>query len=265
MDKEKREQLNLLLQNPNPSQIVLVQIMSLLVAVKTSSELLKDRCDTHMVGIVPVYGDGNCMYRSISHEVYGGQDSYQYVRSMAANWLENKGRHLMAFVAGDFLTRLPADATEDQIWMAFIESVRNTSDYGCNVVLKAIANAFNLRVRLLHGFATTAKPIEIATENEDCRTMTVTLAFSPEMHYDATKTLVVVQSTDAKNAERLDIAIAISLSEGEKKRQEDADAPRQHLPSIEDTSALLTLSEKEQVEIIMGLTASREKFRKKGP
>ena len=53
---------------------------------QSSVDLLTDHCPSLLTQFVPanVYGDGNCLYRSVSLAVYGTESEYAHIRLLAA-------------------------------------------------------------------------------------------------------------------------------------------------------------------------------------
>merc|ERR1712137_1399260 len=50
----------------------------------TLVELVRNRGFT----IVPMEGDGNCMFRAIAHQMYGDQDMHDQIRLLTMNYME---------------------------------------------------------------------------------------------------------------------------------------------------------------------------------
>ena len=44
--------------------------------------------------VVPVEGDGNCLFRSVSHQVYGDDSHHRLVRARCMDYMEVRARKL---------------------------------------------------------------------------------------------------------------------------------------------------------------------------
>lgn len=54
----------------------------------------------HGLRVVPVRGDGNCLFRSVSHQMYGTEDQHAVVRSKVMDYMEAEGDFFCQFVEG---------------------------------------------------------------------------------------------------------------------------------------------------------------------
>ena len=56
---------------------------------------------SHQLRLQPVDGDGNCMFRSVSHQVYGDESYHMLVRSKCMDYMEIEREYFTGFVEGD--------------------------------------------------------------------------------------------------------------------------------------------------------------------
>ena len=74
--------------------------------------------NTHHLRVQQVDGDGNCMFRSVSHQVYGDERYHMLVRTKCMDYMELEREYFAHFVEGDmndFLQYL-AHKRRDGIW-----------------------------------------------------------------------------------------------------------------------------------------------------
>lgn len=68
--------------------------------------------------IVPVEGDGNCLFRSVSHQVYGDDRHHAVVRAMCMDYMESEQEYFEPYVVGDMAAflRYLSYKRRDGVW-----------------------------------------------------------------------------------------------------------------------------------------------------
>jgi OTU domain-containing protein 5 len=89
-------------------------------------------------------GDGNCLFRSISDQLYGDEKYYDDIRKLCMDYIEHEKIFFQDYVAGDI--------------EEYIEKKRRDGEWGDDIEIQAISEIY-------------ARPIEIyAFESKPIRT-----------------------------------------------------------------------------------------------
>ena len=107
---------------------------------------------TRLTGIgrkpVNTVGDGNCFFRSVSHQLYRTEDRLPQIRALAIQHLINSPEHFVEY-------------NTDQSWLQYLQSMSTLGTWAGNSI-QAVANTNNLRINI----AESAPVGSICTENE---------------------------------------------------------------------------------------------------
>ena len=99
------------------------------------SNLLKQLRERNLK-LVNVRGDGNCFFRAIAHQMYGGESQHQKVREEAVQEvIKNSNRH-RNFVAGSF----------DK----YVSNLSTDREWADNAAIQATSNAFRISTEILN-------------------------------------------------------------------------------------------------------------------
>jgi OTU domain-containing protein 5 len=60
--------------------------------------------EIHGLEVVPVSGDGNCLFRSVSHQVYGDEQFHDVVRQKCLDYMEVESEFFSQFIEGGMAT-----------------------------------------------------------------------------------------------------------------------------------------------------------------
>jgi hypothetical protein len=85
----------------------------------------------------PALGDGNCLFRSVSLQVFGDEEWHDRVREQAIDWISKNKDHFEDFVSGDF--------------NRYVEQKKHLGTYGDNPEIQAIAELYNRPVIVVDG------------------------------------------------------------------------------------------------------------------
>ncbi len=75
----------------------------------------------------PVEGDGNCLFRSVSHQVYGTDDLHRLVRQSCMDYMKSEAEHFEPYVEGICMCVFNADQ-HVRLHFLFIVKVLSFSD-----------------------------------------------------------------------------------------------------------------------------------------
>jgi len=70
--------------------------------------------------LVEMQGDGNCLFRAVSHQMYGSEQYHRLIRLACMDYMESEFEYFEPFVVGDFRAYLN-DKRKDGVWGDDIE------------------------------------------------------------------------------------------------------------------------------------------------
>ena len=82
--------------------------------------------------LVPMGGDGNCLFRSIAHQVYGDEGQHAVVRAAVADYMEAEAEWFAAFVVGD-----------EEEFAAYVAGVRQLGTWGDDPEIQAACEIYD--------------------------------------------------------------------------------------------------------------------------
>lgn len=105
--------------------------------ISTGQRLMSDRLSFLKLDIMEMDDDGNCQFRAISHELFGNQNSHQYVRNKVVLYLREHCEEYAVYVG------------DEEEWKAYIQSMSMIRTWGDELTLTAAAKAFNVMVNVI--------------------------------------------------------------------------------------------------------------------
>eukprot|EP00746_Dinoflagellata_sp_MGD_P011540 gnl/MRDRNA2_/MRDRNA2_124256_c0_seq1.p1 gnl/MRDRNA2_/MRDRNA2_124256_c0~~gnl/MRDRNA2_/MRDRNA2_124256_c0_seq1.p1 ORF type:complete len:264 (-),score=49.89 gnl/MRDRNA2_/MRDRNA2_124256_c0_seq1:51-842(-) len=105
--------------------------------IQEGMELLKQRATNFHLRINEMEGDGNCQFRSVSHQLFQTQDFHLYVRHCAIAWLAANAVEFEPFFGGD------------HEWKQYLKQMSCSRTWGDEITLRALASAFQARLHVL--------------------------------------------------------------------------------------------------------------------
>uniref|UniRef100_A0A0X3NY51 ubiquitinyl hydrolase 1 n=2 Tax=Schistocephalus solidus TaxID=70667 RepID=A0A0X3NY51_SCHSO len=94
--------------------------------------------------IVHVRGDGACLFRSVSHQVFGDEEKHEIVRKQVVDYMVKNREHFSQYVTEDF----------DR----YLQRKRHPNCYGNHLEIQAISELYNRPVEIYHN---SASPINV--------------------------------------------------------------------------------------------------------
>ncbi len=84
---------------------------------------------------VNIVGDGNCFFRSVSHQLYGTEDRHPQIRALAIQHLINRPEHFVEY-------------NTDQSWLQYLQNMSTLGTWADHIIIQAVANTINLRINI---------------------------------------------------------------------------------------------------------------------
>ena len=82
--------------------------------------------------IVGAEGDGNCLFRTVSHQMYGRQDHHAMIRSACVDYMENEAAYFSNFVVGGH-----------QTFAEYLSNMRQDGEWGDEPEIQAMCEMYD--------------------------------------------------------------------------------------------------------------------------
>ncbi|KAL5325688.1 hypothetical protein ACEPPN_006818 [Leptodophora sp. 'Broadleaf-Isolate-01'] len=114
--------------------------------------------------VVNVKGDGNCLFRAMSDQLYGHQHKHEHIRAKVVNYMRQNPNDFKPFVevggsrrhapsrksAPKGSTKGPSKDEIDMAWEQYLRSMAKPATYGDQLTITAFAKAYNMDVLIHH-------------------------------------------------------------------------------------------------------------------
>ena len=132
------------------------------------------------IGRKPVntIGDGNCFFRSVSHQLYGTEDRHPQIRALAIQHLITSPEHFVEY-------------NTHQSWLQYLQSMSTLGTWADNIIIQAVANTNNLRINITESApnfseSTTVSSIFAESETQRRNLRDIYVGHLEELHYVST-------------------------------------------------------------------------------
>ena len=127
---------------------------------------------------VNIIGDGNCFFRSISHQLYGTEDRHPQIRALAIQHLINHPEHFVEY-------------NTHQSCLQYLQSMSRLGTWADHIIIQAVANANNLRINITENEpnfseSTTISSIYAESEAHRRNLRDIYVGHLEELHYLST-------------------------------------------------------------------------------
>lgn len=116
-----------------------------------------------------IRGDGACQFRSIADQLFGDQELHEKVRLRSVEWLATHAKVYAGFAVG-------------QSFEEYLARMAETTTWGDNLSLQAIADAYHLQVCIVSSFPQ-RRFLSVYPLNGPRPTQQAWLGFYAEYHY----------------------------------------------------------------------------------
>ena len=146
-----------------------------------------------------ITGDGNCFFRSVSHQLYGTENRHPQIRALAIQHLINCPEHFVEY-------------NTDQSWLQYIKNMSTLGTWADHIIIQAVANANNLRITITESApnfseSTTVSSIYTGSETQQ---RNIYIGHLDELHYVSTTAITHCISTQPVDQTTSDKAKEIS-------------------------------------------------------
>ncbi|KAH9105246.1 hypothetical protein LEN26_014838 [Aphanomyces euteiches] len=123
--------------------------------------------------IVPVEGDGNCLFRSVSHQLYGDDRHHTLVRKFCMDYMELEKEYFEPFVVGDMAA-----------FLRYVNHKRHDAVWGDDPELQAICELYD-RSAEVFAYDAQVGAKRLRTFHENSERPSICLSFYGGGHYDS--------------------------------------------------------------------------------
>ncbi|TGZ66983.1 hypothetical protein CRM22_005050 [Opisthorchis felineus] len=117
--------------------------------------------------IIKVQADGACLFRSVSHQIFGDEEKHDVVRNQVIDYMLKNKEHFSAYVTEDF--------------EHYINRKRDITCYGNHIEIQAIAELYNRPVEIYYD---SVEPINVF-HAEYSKEFPIRLSYHGRVHYNS--------------------------------------------------------------------------------
>ena len=137
---------------------------------------------------VSIVGDGNCFFRSVSHQLYGTENHYPQIRALAIQHLKNCPEHFVEY-------------NTDQSWLQYLQNMSTLGTWA-DANIQAVANTNSLRINITESalnFSESTIISSIYTEPAGRNARDFYIGHLDELHYVSTMPITQSFSVQSKS------------------------------------------------------------------
>ncbi len=175
---------------------------------------------------VNIVGDGNCFFRSESHQLYGTEDRHPQIRAFAIQHLINCPEHFVEY-------------NTDQSWLQYLQNMSTRGTWADHIIIQAVANTNHLRINITESalnFSESTIVSSIYTRPEGRNARDIYIGHLDELHYVSTTPITqsfpvqTNQTTSAKTTSNLrDSQFNVKTSSNETALKKDLDKRKKYM------------------------------------
>ena len=142
---------------------------------QTQEEKFKEEMRKNNFEVREVRGDGNCLFRAISDQIYGSDSHHEIVRQRCMDYLKVQKRYFELFIEDDF----------DE----YIKEKRKNGVWGDDIELEVLSEIYNRSIEIYCGSATPLKCFHEEKQRDICNEGIVSsplrLSYHGKNHYNS--------------------------------------------------------------------------------
>ena len=138
---------------------------------KEQEEKFQNAMKKNNFEIKTIRGDGNCLFRAVSDQVYGEDKNYDIIRKKCMDYLEVQKRFFKLFIEGDF----------DE----YIKRKRMDAIWGDDIEIEALSEIYNRPIEIYSGSSTPLRCFHEDKSNYSCNKIPIRLSYHGKKHYNS--------------------------------------------------------------------------------
>ncbi|KAJ9082174.1 hypothetical protein DSO57_1006910 [Entomophthora muscae] len=106
-----------------------------------------------------ILGDGNCLFRALSHQLAGHENLHLQIREEICNYMEEHSAHFAPF-----------SSCNEEDFKLVVDDMRTPGIFGGNAELAAFANLYNYTIQIYHNCIPepiNIEPVSLTNNNSD--------------------------------------------------------------------------------------------------
>ncbi|XP_060174872.1 OVARIAN TUMOR DOMAIN-containing deubiquitinating enzyme 9-like [Lycium barbarum] len=136
---------------------------------KSDHQRLMDRLEVYDLVELKVSGDGNCLFRSLSDQIYRSTEHHKFVREQVVKQLNSHRELYEGYVP--------------MVYDEYLKKMSKAGEWGDHVTLQAAADSYGVKIFVITSFKDTCY-IEIIPQCQKSN-RTIFLSFWAEVHYNS--------------------------------------------------------------------------------
>jgi len=139
--------------------------------VKLEEDMFGEKLAEKNLRIKHVGGDGNCLFRAVSHQIYGTEDHHKYIRDKCMDYISLNKNFFKQFIIG-------GDQTIDQ----YIEEKRRVGVWGDDIEIHALSEMYDMPIQI---YAYSNTPMRTFSESRNSSGKVIMLSYHRSSHYNS--------------------------------------------------------------------------------
>jgi len=154
--------------------------------VLSSMQLLTNRLNQYNLQPLDVGGQGDCFFRSVSHQLHSNPNCHLHIRALAIQYLQE---HPERFIESNI----------ERSWQQYLNNMSQQGTWADHIIIQAVADALHLRINIIetsHGFTETTVVEGTHFDNHPLRN--IYIGHLGELHYVST-VIVINNGSSSEN------------------------------------------------------------------
>ena len=122
---------------------------------------------------VNIVGDGNCLFRSVSHQLYRTESRHAQIRALAIQHLINCPEHFI-------------ESNTEQSWSHYLQNMSRLGSWADHIIIQAVANANNLRIHITESAQNFTETTVVTSIYAQGNVRDIYIGHLDELHYVST-------------------------------------------------------------------------------
>ena len=126
-------------------------------------------------GLIPldVGGEGDCFFRSVSHQLYGNSNSHLTIRSLGVRYLKDNPERFIESIVG-------------MSWSRYLTNMSLRGTWANHIITQAVADAMNLKIHIIESDSNYREITLVQPANATSDIRSIYIGHMGQMHYVST-------------------------------------------------------------------------------
>ena len=157
----------------------------------TAMSVLNVRLARIGLAVINIVSDGNCLFRSVSYQLYKTETYHTQIRAVAIQHLINCPEQFI-------------ESNTEQSWMQYLQNMSSLGTCADNIIIQAVANAHNLIIHIIESAQNFAESTVVSPvyTKQGQNSRHIYIGHVDEMHYVSTSPIIRNQTVSAQSANK---------------------------------------------------------------